>query len=231
MNCEQCNDTGWIVTERGAKRCPHFAERQATPRTPIDGRSLAMATRGLGAIGFFPRDQESQTIIGDALAAMCPNVEALRYVVRRATELYQVWDRCGIQGLRQIVSYRYLPADGISIYGSSEFPEGLPPDPKSNPPAALPAGVTLQLPAGNESTADTELEQKIRTIAAKSPRLSGTPLPDDKTTKRLRAIITPPQEREELPMETHARGISLMRRAEIEAQIAEVLREKRERGQ
>ncbi len=167
MSCELCKETpGWVMTASGAAKCQCRAEDIAATveRSPIDGRSLSLATRALSTIGFFPREDEARMVIGDALAAMCPNVAALRYVVRRACELYQNWDRCGIQGLRQIVCYRFRPADGIEIYGTSAYPAGLPPDPKAKQPQ-LPAGSTLALPPGTVVSANERLDARVRLLA------------------------------------------------------------------
>ncbi len=175
MKCTNSNcQDGWVLTAQGAKKCECRKQSQpAVTATPIDRRSLAMATRSLEAIGFFPRETEAQTIIGDALAAMCPNVEALRYVVRRACELYQHWDRCGLQGLRQIVCFRYRPADGVEIYGTAAYPGGLPADPKELTRAALPSAAQLAIESAGEEgvSADAQLDRQIRLLAhAKSLR-------------------------------------------------------------
>lgn len=165
MKCELC-DEGWKITERGAVRCECQSAKmpESVQRTPIDGISLAQATKALSAIGYFPREPMAQGVIGDALAAMCPNVEALRYVVRRACELYQNWERCGIQGLRQIVCFRYRPADGIEIYGTLAFPGGLPEDPKA-PKKLLDAPPMKALPPGNVVTEDSRMDARVRLLA------------------------------------------------------------------
>jgi len=167
-DCLICQGNGWVETPNGARRCECFVDQRSdTPKTPIDGRSLALATRALSAIGYFPRDHEAQTIIGDALAAMCPNVEALRYVVRRACELYQHWDRCGLQGLRQIVCFRYRPADGIEIYGTAAYPGGLPVDAKESTltlPAAVPQ-LAIEGEVVEGVSADARFDRKIRLLA------------------------------------------------------------------
>jgi hypothetical protein len=166
MTCNLC-DEGWRITERGAVRCEcqsATVTQQSVHRSAIDGISLAQATRALSVIGYFPRDPMAQGVIGDALASMCPNVDALRYVVRRACELYQNWERCGIQGLRQIVCYRYRPADGAEIYGTSAYPGGLPPDPQAQG-KGIAAPDLKALPPGAEISADDRIAKRVRLLA------------------------------------------------------------------
>ncbi len=98
---------------------------------------------------------------------MCPSVESLRYVVRRACALYQTWEKCGIRGLRQIVCSRYRPADGVEIYGTEFYPEGLPSeDPARN--AQLDAGKDQKLigtARAEPVTDDAEFDRRIRLAA------------------------------------------------------------------
>jgi hypothetical protein len=195
MSCQFCSDTGWEITERGAVRCRHT--KQAKPAesfTPITPGSVSAAVKSLGALAFFPQDQPSQTIIGDALAAMCPSVESLRYVVRRAVALYRCWDKCGVPGLRQIVCARYRPADGIESRPTDEFPEGLPSESKHDP-LALPEGARKALPPGEPVTADPELDAAIQKLAAKCRMPPAHPV-IDAFARMLREIETPPHLRE-----------------------------------
>jgi len=80
-----------------AVRCRHTKQptRETETCTPLNPQAVAAATKSLGAIAFFPQDQPSQTVIGDAIASMCPSVESLRYMVRRAvgsvSVMGQVW--------------------------------------------------------------------------------------------------------------------------------------------
>ena len=160
MSCQFCSDSGWEITERGAVRCRHT--KQAKPAesfTPITACALSVAVKCLGALAFFPQDQPAQTLIGDALAAMCPSVESLRYTVRRAVGLYCSWAECGVRGLRQIVCACYRPADGIESGPTECYPEGLPSESKRDPPA-LPEGARKALPP--------ELEASIQRLAARS---------------------------------------------------------------
>lgn len=163
MNCDFCQDTGWESTPRGAVRCRHTKQQQARETcTPLNDKALAGAIKALSAIAFFPTDAGAQTVIGDALASMCPSVESLRYVVRRAVSLYRSWDKCGVPGLRQIVCAKYRPADGSESGPTDEYPEGLPSETKHDP-LALPSGATRLIEGS--VTEDVDLDRKVRLLA------------------------------------------------------------------
>src|SRR5689334_23222783 len=98
MTCNKCEGTGWVVDDRGARRCRACAKTEA-PGTPLTSEALVGAIRALQVLAFFPTAPEAHTMIGDALGSMCSTVEQVRYVIRRAVGLYQTWDKCGIPGL------------------------------------------------------------------------------------------------------------------------------------
>jgi len=135
-----------------------------------------MAVKALSAIAFFPTEPMAQAIVGDALAAMCPSVAALRHAVRRACGLYKTWEKCGIQGLRQIVCASYQPADGIAAGPTEMYPEGLPSETRCDP-LALPAGEVKRLAAGEKSQVshDARLSMAVN-IAAESVKLRSATL-------------------------------------------------------
>jgi|SRR5882724_1893305 len=182
MICEFCEDTGWETTERGAVRCRHTKQptRETETCTPLNPQAVAAATKSLGAIAFFPQDQPSQTVIGDAIASMCPSVESLRYMVRRAVALYRSWDKCGVLGLRQIVCARYRPVDGIESGPTDQFPEGLPSE-TGHDPLALPAGALKALPPGHPERPDenARLREVMNTFDHKRKRFKAPPASPD----------------------------------------------------
>ncbi len=221
MSCQFCSDTGWEITERGAVRCRHT--KQAKPAesfTPITPGSVSVAVKSLGALAFFPQDQPSQTIIGDALAAMCPSVESLRYVVRRAVALYRCWDKCGVPGLRQIVCARYRPADGIESGPTDCYPDGLLSE-SGHDPLALPKGALKTLPLGEPATADPELETDLQRLAAKC-KMPPAHWAIGQFAHILREIAEPPHLRE--PAEPRPTNPSYKRitQADIDAAVAEL---------
>jgi len=71
----------WLgTTERGAVRCRSYETADAGNRDLYAAQSAGRG-RGYEVAGrhrFFPQDQPSQTVIGDAIASMCPSVESLR---------------------------------------------------------------------------------------------------------------------------------------------------------
>lgn len=227
-NCEICNGTGWQITDRGAIRCVCVKQnRRIETGTPLAPASISVAVKALQALAFFPVERAAQTVIGDALAGMCPSVEALRYVVRRACSTYKTWDKCGIAGLRQIVCARFVPADGIESGPTECFPEGLPSETKHDP-LALPAGVASKRLDGPVS-ADAQMDQGVKALAAAKqlPPAVRVADPVKRAKERafaelLRDTITAPSEREEPkappapvdhPMTFHDVEVELERRA------------------
>ena len=161
MNCE-CGGTGWVVTVAGATKCPCRDAKTNGGRRLIDSKSLAQAVDALSVLAFFPAGQPARTVIGEALSNMCPYIECLRYVVRRACSLYKTWDRCGLPGLRQIVCARYRPADGIESSGTEDYPEGLP---SEDHPLRISGPERLELPPGHTASTDPEAESMIKQVA------------------------------------------------------------------
>jgi hypothetical protein len=202
-DCEVCHGVGWEVTERGAKRCvcrlfedpPHQTEQ-------IADKAFAEAVTALGALAFFPTEQRARTVIGEGLARMCPTVDALRYVVRRAVDLYRTWDQCGMPGLRQILCCsKYRPVDGMMITRTEAFPEGVPPESPPMPPALPPGPQRGALPPGMAVSADSKMDAGVRTAAGpiygpqrRPIRPAGT---DKKFREHLDDVLTPPHLRKE----------------------------------
>jgi len=228
MSCEKCNGTGWVIGDSGARRCVDCRvkqEQRATGNGQIDKGSLAAAVRGLSVMAYFPSDPMAQTVIGDAVKAMCPSIDSLRYLVRRACELYRSWDKCGIPGLRQIVCTKFRPADGIESGPTDMFPEGIPSETGRNP-LALPAGAARALPAGHVVTEDVESDTAVRLRALRNP-MRPIAIPDtDRFGKTLKNALTAPVDRAPIP---YAPPISAERRAELKKQIDAAVQANRDR--
>lgn len=150
MNCNECDGTGWKITEKGATPCDCRKRKiaQSQAGTPLTAVAISQAIEALSVLSFFPKEKAARMMIGDAIGSMCSTVEQMRHMIRRAAGLYISWDKCGIPGLRQIVCHAGTPADGEVLMLTEAYPEGLRSE-KPAPPAmrALPAGapVTAEL--------------------------------------------------------------------------------------
>ena len=171
--CDLCGGTGFVTVENaatgytGAKRCvcrdevlaQQVARQERANRgTPMtDGAAMACVKSLSGIGGYFPRDEVARAVIADVLVRMCHTVEQAQFMARKAYELYSGagggWDRCGIAGLRQILSALTVPKDGLVLHSTEAYPEGLPDrrPPKPPEPLLLPEGCEpgLPLPAFN----------------------------------------------------------------------------------
>jgi hypothetical protein len=164
MSCDACGGTGYTIVERGeitaARKCgcrvkaeAERAAQQARVNTgsPMNADVAAGAVRGLAAMGgFFPpeRDAEARAVIGDLLLRMCGTAEQCQMLVRKAVQLYSGaggWEKCGMVGLRQILSAVTVPKDGVVLHtGSEMFPGGLPRRATGGPPLLLPPPDAVQ---------------------------------------------------------------------------------------
>lgn len=123
----------------------------------LEAKTVKRALGSLSLLRFFPADEEARAMLGEILAAMCPNDEACEWLVRRTLELHNEWP--GPVELRAILCSRYPPADGVDAY-SSVWPEGIPP----SKPAQT---EVLALPPGRSSGPDPKLAGMIADLAVR----------------------------------------------------------------
>jgi hypothetical protein len=187
MTCEKCGGTGFLVVEGrgylvpGMKACPaeysgvipcecsktrqsialeharkQLAQFESGPLITADDAMEAVRKLETG-LNWFPKGKEQLTFVGDGLARMCRTKFAAMYVVARACELYQDWRKCGLMGLRQILTAKVLPREGPPIYTTDAYPEGLPEAPQK----PIPEFKTLELPPGCHVTENRKLDAAI----------------------------------------------------------------------
>jgi hypothetical protein len=77
-------------------------------------------------LAFAPKSDLARVLITKALMKMCYTEEDAFWLVERAANLHTSWDTCGIPGLRQILSSRCTPKDGVVFTSTEAYPEGIP---------------------------------------------------------------------------------------------------------
>jgi hypothetical protein len=163
MNCERCNDLGWIITERnglsGATMCNCRAEAQKLPGKPLREEVAIYLVEALCQVLGYAPDATGQPVLVRALMDMCCTEEDLRYVVNRACALYTKWSECGVPGLRQILCARCVPKDGITLMSTAAYPDGVP---TLKPPDRY---VMAALPLGRAASADLAMERAVLKLA------------------------------------------------------------------
>lgn len=181
MSCEHCGGSGWVTVETPtasfAKRCacyqpPTNTEPQGTQLREND--AIAQVEVLCGTLAFAP-PSGSRSMIVKAVMSMCRTVEQLEWLTERACELHTEWKTCGIRGLRQIISSRWTPKDGLVITSTEAYPEGIPSSRKEPEP--------LRLPPGTVASADLEMDQSIQRLA--QVKSMGRPAPINPNFKPL----------------------------------------------
>jgi hypothetical protein len=132
----------------------------------LDIETVRRAVGSLSLLRFFPADDEARGMLGEILAAMCPDDDACDWLVRRTLELHNEWP--GPVELRAILCSRYPPADGVDAY-SSIWTEGIPPSKPTQQEL-------LALPPGPSSGPDPQLAAMIADLAVRK-RLSAAEAP------------------------------------------------------
>lgn len=136
---------------------PRSGRRSSKKVEMLEAKTVKRALGSLSLLRFFPADEEARAMLGEILAAMCPNDEACEWLVRRTLEVHNEWP--GPVELRALLCSRYRPADGVEA-NSSAWPEGIPP---SRPAQEdLPA-----LPPGRSRGPDPELAQMVADLAVR----------------------------------------------------------------
>jgi hypothetical protein len=114
-------------------------------------------------LAFAPKSDLARVLITKALMKMCYTEEDAFWLVERAANLHTNWDTCGIPGLRQILSSRGMPKDGVSISCTSAYPEGIPLEhPGQKPePFLLSSGQPIGVGSTLNSVPETRNEEPI----------------------------------------------------------------------
>jgi hypothetical protein len=166
---------GFVLVERGGISAAKFCICREPAETGQAGREVTpeiatAATEALcDVLAFAPSTKLGRMLIANALIAMCPNEESVRWLVERACALHTKWGTCGIPGLRQILCSRYLPKDGLTISATEAYPEGVPPGRhlQQQPLFAV-------LPPGRVASADADMDQRVQSVA-QSKKLQPVP--------------------------------------------------------
>ena len=82
----------------------------------ISNDVLKKVLLALDAIPYFPKGEDSETAraaIAKEIGAMCANHEQLNWLVYMAINRMKAWG--GVAGLREILSSRFNPADGLAV--------------------------------------------------------------------------------------------------------------------
>lgn len=109
LNCSICRDSGFEVTESGARRC-QCRTKQAEIYTNYTPADLEHAMRQLGMLTFFPVDPATRGEIKALLMRLIPHREALRWLVTQLVDNVGRWP--GPSELRALLDCRYRPRDG-----------------------------------------------------------------------------------------------------------------------
>jgi hypothetical protein len=114
-----------------------------------------------GCLRFFPADVQGRAAVAKLVAAMCSNLEQVRWLKDRLLFLFDEWP--GPRTLRMVYCQRWKPADGIDIRASfcEQYPDGFPPLKAEAP--------SLKLPPG---TVDVELQAAMNQALLESPSMS-----------------------------------------------------------
>lgn len=177
--------------------------------------------QALRMLPYFPADEFVMNALVKLVGDMCQTEDRVQWLVNRMTSgIYDRWP--GPHEMRAVYCFRYPPKDGVSAF-STVYPDGLPKDPTA--PRRIEAPQHLELPPGAVVSADKTLDAAVVAAAdvVKMPTVRGEAA--DRFSRILKEIVTPPQDR---PMRPAPEPMTELRRAELQAQIDEVLRQRRE---
>jgi hypothetical protein len=165
-NCAQCQGTGFIIVETGilsaAKPC---ACRQPNTSTGSSGTLLTDEVASIAAnmlcdtLAFSPTTELGRATIAKALMKTCHSQEEVLWVVERACDLHTRWTTCGIPGLRQILSSRCIPKDGVPLSSTQAYPDGIPSEHSQQELDRV------SLPPGQAISIDPNLERSVHELA------------------------------------------------------------------
>ena len=112
---------------------------------------------GLTLIRFCPADDGARLELAKMVAKMATSEDQVEWLVQRAISLYAEWP--GAREIRACFCSKFRPADGLSV-GSTVYADGIPSERRIEAPA-VPA-----LPPGHAASADRQLDDGIRKLAA-----------------------------------------------------------------
>ena len=175
--CEKCGGVGFVIVEHnglsGARICSCRAaavERAIAEKQPIGPPPredvTAFMVKGLCQLLAFSPDEAGMAIIVNALIDMCYTEEQVSFVINRAANLYTKWEDCGILGLRQILCSRYTSRDGLMVYETKAYPDGVP---SFRPPEPWRPMLAPGKVASEDPLLDRQIEQLGRMKAPGGP--------------------------------------------------------------
>ena len=172
---------------------------------------------GLILLKFYPGEPAGRLAVAKLVAQMATTHEQVEWLVTRTVQLCNDWP--GPLALRQIFCRRYKPADGIEVYSTDVFPDGVPYERPIEAPAR-PA-----LPPGHVATVDAGLDKQIQAVAAaKSMDVAPyEPPPDDAHLEELRRARLRRQHREIF----EAMGLKPITQEDIDRAVEEARAKKR----
>lgn len=203
--CNLCGGTGYVIvsarnkageTVDAAKACEC---RKVKPQTeaghPVAWDDCAAASEALAVMSFYPREEMARLLVARALEQMCTTKEQLNWTIERAVSLFDKWDKCGIQGLRQVLCSKHLPKDGISCDSTDAFPDGIPSQSPQPGLLRLPGPDLKRIEPGEPVSQNPRLDKLVRTAAAVMPQMpSGKFTYNDPVSQKLKDMgFDPPR--------------------------------------
>jgi hypothetical protein len=133
----------------------------------------------LTLLRFFPSEPNARLALVRMIGEMAHDENEVRWLVHRILALFNDWP--GPLVIRQIFCSRFVPRDGMDVFSTLEYLDGVPPE------HAIEAPAPLQLPDGHVASIDPELERAVRELAAakdlNNPRSGHVhPVPVDTTS-------------------------------------------------
>jgi hypothetical protein len=166
--CELCGGTGFMIVERGsitaAKPCTCCgrASKSSKPGIPLTAEVAAVYTATIcDTLAFAPPKEAklARAHINNRLLAMCDSEEQLKWLTDRVCDLYTKWEDCGIPGLRQMLCLQYRPKDGIELFSTKSYPDGIP---LEKPQLE---SVSKALPPGHAVSASPSIEAAVSDLS------------------------------------------------------------------
>jgi hypothetical protein len=123
----------------------------------LDFHEVNEMLSGLTLLRYYPAEDGARLALAELVAHMATTKEQIHWLVQRVLSLHNEWP--GPLVLRQIFCSRFPPRDGLDIFSTAEFPDGIPVEQIEQP-------APLQLPDGHVASIDPELERAVRELAA-----------------------------------------------------------------
>lgn len=124
----------------------------------LDFHEVNEMLSGLTLLRYYPAEDGARLALAELVARMATTKEQIHWLVQRVLSLHNEWP--GPLVLRQIFCSRFPPRDGVDVFSTAEFPEGVPAEHQIEAPAPL------QLPDGHVASVDPELERAVCELAA-----------------------------------------------------------------